>query len=45
MESSSNQVQDITWIYLGLCNIFDETKSQESYISYQYTLGRLKTIH
>ena len=41
MESSSNETKDSI---IGLCNIFDETKSKESYISNQDTSTSLKAI-
>ena len=39
MESSSEKKD-----YTGLCDIFDETKSQESYISNQDILTNFKAI-
>ena len=41
MESNSNETKRY---YVELCNIFDETKGQESYISNQDTFSSLKAI-
>ena len=40
MKNSSNDTKNI----IGLCKIFDKTKSQEPYISNQDSLTNLKAI-